>query len=161
VIRNDNAIEWLREQLLEHYPGTYIPPVVFGSPNLIFHKNFLNNVYANFSASEIVWDFLTTSEEGLLEEKYEGCKIIRKFNSAMPNKTIRKYVLKDEILERTYRQLCRDYAIQKQEEASQAEDLTQNRGYEPELEFQRVNSNEVSPINETKSPANEDAPGQT
>lgn len=73
----------------------------------------------------------------------------------MPNKNIRKYVLKDKILDKTYRQLCRDYAIQKQEEATNAENLHQPREYEPELQFQRVNSNDLSPINETKSPTNE------
>ena len=126
----------------------------------------LQNFIGSFSADLIVYDFLTMVEEGELEKAYDECKVVRKFNSATTSKNIRKYILKDEILDKSYRKLCENYQEQKEKErvlkkremeefGGDVQNLPEIKwAKETGIKFTRVDSGEVSPVNVEKNDQN-------
>ena len=106
VVRSQSDFVWLREKLIKHYPGLYVPPLPTSyltsgeSESMLFTlTNFMNAVFeiTIFSKSKLLEDFicLPESEFRKAQEKYSQSRemytinesTIHLFQKALPNHT--------------------------------------------------------------------------
>ena len=79
VKRTQKHFEWLREKILFHHVGLYVPPIFTKSLYKQFYQSFLNhiNVRPSYRACQTVQDFLKMEKVEEFDKKWDGCQPFR------------------------------------------------------------------------------------